>query len=222
MRRAVVLLSGGLDSAVTLASARSKRFDECYALSVDYGQRHARELGAARLVAEQLGAADHVIVKADLRATAASALTGSSDVPKDRDAAAMAQGVPSTYVPARNTVLLALALGYAETLGAHDLFIGANALDFAGYPDCRPEFLQAFETLANLGTRSAGWRVHAPLLRMTKADIILEGAQLGVDFALTWSCYDPTPAGRPCGRCDACVLRREGFAEAGLDDPAGA
>jgi 7-cyano-7-deazaguanine synthase len=221
VRRAVVLLSGGLDSAVTLASARAEGF-ACYALSVDYGQRHARELDAAKLVARQLGAAGHVTVAADLRATAASSLTGSSDVPKDRTASEMGKGVPSTYVPARNTVLLALALGYAETLRAADLFIGANALDFAGYPDCRPEFLRAFEALANLGTKSAGWRVHAPLLRLTKAEIVTVGVKLGVDFALTWSCYDPTPAGKPCGRCDACVLRREGFAAACVPDPAGA
>ena len=224
MRRAVVLLSGGLDSAVSLAAARAAGF-ECYALSVDYGQRHVRELRSAGLVSAQLGAAGHRTVSLDLRAVGGSALTTAADVPKGRTAAQMAQSIPPTYVPARNTVLLGLALGFAETLGSFDLYIGANALDYAGYPDCRPEFFEAFERLANVATKASvesltRLRVHAPLLQMTKAQIVREGVRLGVDFALTWSCYDPTPAGPPCGRCDACVLRREGFAGAGVPDPA--
>ncbi len=224
MRRAVVLLSGGLDSAVTLASARSSGF-ESYALSVDYGQRHARELRSAGLVSAQLGAAGHRTVSLDLRAIGGSALTADAEVAKGRTPAAMAKSIPTTYVPARNTVLLGLALGFAETLGAFDLFIGANVLDYAGYPDCRPEFLQAFEALANVATKASvenltRLRVHAPLLQMTKAQVVREGLRLGVDFSLTWSCYDPTPAGKPCGRCDACVLRKAGFAEANVPDPA--
>ena len=224
MRRAVVLLSGGLDSAVTLASARSAGF-ETYALSVDYGQRHASELRSAGLVSAQLGAAGHRTVSLDLRALGGSALTGDAAVPKGRTTAGMGASIPPTYVPARNTILLGLALGYAETLGAFDLYIGANALDYAGYPDCRPEFLQAFEALANVATKASvenltRLRVHAPLVQMTKAQVVREGLRLGVDFALTWSCYDPTPAGTTCGRCDACVLRRAGFAEAGVSDPA--
>ena len=224
MKRAVVLLSGGLDSAVTLASARSSGF-ETYALSVDYGQRHGRELRSAGLVSAQLGAAGHRTVTLDLRAIGGSALTADAAVPKGRTAAAMAKSIPATYVPARNTILLGLALGFAETLGAFDLFIGANALDYAGYPDCRPEFLQAFEVLANVATKASvenltRLRVHAPLIQMTKAQIVREGVRLKVDFALTWSCYDPTPAGPPCGRCDACVLREAGFADAGVPDPA--
>jgi len=224
VRRAVVLLSGGLDSAVTLAFARSSGF-ETYALSVDYGQRHGRELRSAGLVSAHLGAAGHRTVALDLRAIGGSALTAEAQVPKGRTAAAMAQAIPATYVPARNTILLGLALGFAETLGAFDLFIGANALDYAGYPDCRPEFLQAFEALANVATKASvenltRLRVHAPLIQMTKAQIVREGLRLGVDFSLTWSCYDPTPAGTPCGRCDACVLRQAGFAEAGVPDSA--
>ena len=224
MRRAVVLLSGGLDSAVTLASARSSGF-EPYALSVDYGQRHGRELRSAGLVSAQLGAAGHRTVALDLRAIGGSALTADAEVPKGRTPAGMAGSIPATYVPARNTILLGLALGFAETLGAFDLFIGANVLDYAGYPDCRPEFLQAFEALANVATKASvenltRLRVHAPLLQMTKAQVVREGLRLGVDFSLTWSCYDPTPAGKPCGRCDACVLRKAGFAEAGVPDPA--
>ena len=219
-----MLLSGGLDSAVTLAVARSSGF-EVHALSVDYGQRHARELDSARRVAAQLGAADYRTVSLDLRAVGGSALTAATAVPKDRSVAEMNAAVPATYVPARNTILLGIALGYAETLGAFDLYFGANALDYAGYPDCRPEFLQAFESLANVATRASvedltRFRVHAPLLQLTKAQIVREGVRLGVDLGLTWSCYDPTPAGPPCGRCDACVLRAAGFAEANLPDPA--
>ena len=224
VRRAVVLLSGGLDSAVTLAVARTAGF-EVHALSVDYGQRHARELDSARRVAAQLGAADYRTVSLDLRTVGGSSLTAVTAVPKDRSVAEMNAAVPATYVPARNTILLGIALGYAETLGAFDLYFGANALDYAGYPDCRPEFLQAFESLANVATRASvedltRFRVHAPLLQLTKAQIVREGVRLGVDLGLTWSCYDPTPAGPPCGRCDACVLRAAGFAEANLPDPA--
>ncbi len=223
MPKAVVLLSGGLDSTTALAVARSRGFD-CYALSVDYGQRHRVELERAAVVATALGAVEQRVVKIDLRQIGGSALTADIAVPKDRSTADMSHGVPVTYVPARNTILLGLALGYAETVGAFDLFIGANVLDYSGYPDCRPEFLSAFESLANLatkaGTEGAGtFRVHSPLLKMTKAEIIREGTKLGVDYALTLSCYDPDAAGRACGRCDSCALRKKGFAEAGVPDP---
>ncbi len=221
--KAVVLLSGGLDSATALAVARSRGF-ACYALSVDYGQRHRVELERAAAVARSLGAVEHRVVKLDLRAIGGSALTADMAVPKDRDAEAIGQGIPITYVPARNTILLGLALGYAEVMGAFDLFIGANVLDYSGYPDCRPEFLTAFEHLANRATKAATegagtFRVHAPLLHMTKAEIIREGIRLGVDYSQTLSCYDPGRGGRACGRCDACHLRRKGFAEAGVPDP---
>lgn len=224
MPNAVVLLSGGLDSATALAVAIRNGY-AAHALSVDYGQRHRVELERAAAVAKQLGAADHRVVRLDLRAIGGSALTADLAVPKDRTDAAIAHGVPITYVPARNTILLGLALGYAETIGAFDLFLGANVLDYSGYPDCRPEFLAAFESLANLatkaGTEGAGrFRVHSPLLKLTKAEIIRLGASLGVDYAQTLSCYDPDAVGRPCGRCDSCQLRRKGFAEAGLSDPA--
>ena len=223
MPRAVVLLSGGLDSTTALAVARARGFD-VFALSVDYGQRHRVELDRAATVAKALGAAEHRTVKLDLRAIGGSALTADVAVPKDRGPDDMAHGVPVTYVPARNTILLGLALGYAETVGAFDLFIGANVLDYSGYPDCRPEFLAAFESLANLatkaGTEGAGkFRVHSPLLKMTKAEIIREGMKLGVDYSLTLSCYDPDAEGRACGRCDSCQLRKKGFAEAGVPDP---
>ena len=223
MPKAVVLLSGGLDSTTALAVARGRGFD-CYALSVDYGQRHRVELERAALVAKALGAVEQRVVKIDLRQIGGSALTADIAVPKDRTADDMSRGVPVTYVPARNTILLGLALGYAETVGAFDLFIGANVLDYSGYPDCRPEFLTAFEGLANLatkaGTEGAGrFRVHSPLLKMTKAEIIREGVKLGVDYALTLSCYDPDAAGYACGRCDSCALRKKGFAEAGVPDP---
>lgn len=223
MPKAVVLLSGGLDSTTALAVARGRGFD-CYALSVDYGQRHRVELERAALVAKALGAVEQRVVKIDLRQIGGSALTADIAVPKDRTADDMSHGVPVTYVPARNTILLGLALGYAETVGAFDLFIGANVLDYSGYPDCRPEFLTAFEGLANLatkaGTEGAGrFRVHSPLLKMTKAEIIREGTKLGVDYAPTLSCYDPDAAGRACGRCDSCALRKKGFAEAGVPDP---
>jgi 7-cyano-7-deazaguanine synthase len=223
MPRAVVLLSGGLDSTTALAVARSRGFD-CYALSVDYGQRHRVELDRAAAVAKALGAVEHRVVKLDLRQIGGSALTAEIAVPKNRGADEMGHGVPVTYVPARNTILLGLALGYAEVVGAFDLFIGANVLDYSGYPDCRPEFLSAFEGLANLATKAGTeglgkFRVHSPLLKMTKAEIIREGAKLGVDYAPTLSCYDPDAAGRACGRCDSCLLRKKGFAEAGVPDP---
>jgi len=223
-RPAVVLLSGGLDSATTLAEARAQGF-ACYALTVDYGQRHRRELEAAARVAQALGAREHAIVAVDLRRFGGSALTAAIDVPKGRDPRAMTD-IPVTYVPARNTVFLALALAWAETLGAEDLFIGVNVLDYSGYPDCRPEYIAAFERLANLATKAgvegrSRFRVHTPLIRLGKAEIVRRALELGVDPALTWSCYDPQPDGRPCGGCDACILRRKGFAEAGVPDPLG-
>ena len=220
--RAVVLLSGGMDSAVVLAEMRHEGF-ECHALSFDYGQRHRVELERAAEVARMLGAASHRTARIDLRAFGASALTADIAVPKDRDVA-QAHGIPVTYVPARNTIFLAHALAMAESAGARDIAIGVNAIDYSGYPDCRPEFVEAFERLANLATRagveaaarSERWmRVHVPLLRMGKADIVRRGRALGVDLSRTISCYDPTPAGMPCGRCDACQLRERGFREAG-------
>jgi 7-cyano-7-deazaguanine synthase len=216
-------VSGGLDSATTLAIARSAGF-EVYALSVDYGQRHRRELECARQVARALGAVRHTLVSVDLRAVGGSALTDTLDVPKDRSHEEIGQGIPVTYVPARNTVLLGLALGYAEVVGAFDIFIGANCLDYSGYPDCRPEFLAQFERLANLATQAGvegrgTFHVRAPLLQKTKVEIIREGVRLGVDYALTLSCYDPDSQGRACGRCDSCRLRLKGFQEAGLADP---
>ncbi|MCI0703596.1 MAG: 7-cyano-7-deazaguanine synthase QueC [Planctomycetia bacterium] len=223
MSKAVVLLSGGLDSTTALAVAKREGF-ECYALSVDYGQRHRVELERAADIAKALGAIEHRVVELDLRQIGGSALTAEIAVPKDRTSADMSHGVPITYVPARNTILLGLALGYAEVVGAFDIFIGANVLDYSGYPDCRPEFLSAFEQLANLatkaGTEGAGkFRVHSPLLKLTKAEIIREGVKLGVDYSITLSCYDPDATGRACGRCDSCLLRKKGFAEAGVPDP---
>ena len=223
MPAAVVLLSGGLDSATTAGVAKAAGFG-VYALSVDYGQRHRVELDRAAAVAVALGVKDHRVVTLDLRAVGGSALTSDVPVPKDRTDDAIGRGVPVTYVPARNTILLGLALGYAETVGAFDLFVGANVLDYSGYPDCRPEFLAAFEAVANLatkaGTEGGGrFRVHAPLIRMTKAEIVREAGRLGVDLSLTLSCYDPDAGGRACGRCDSCHLRRKGFAEAGVPDP---
>jgi 7-cyano-7-deazaguanine synthase len=220
--RAVVLLSGGLDSTTTLAVAKARGF-ATYALTVDYGQRHRAELERAAEVAKALGVAEHRTVRLDLRSVGGSALTADIPVPKDRTDEVIGGGIPVTYVPARNTVLLGLALGYAETVGAFDIFIGANVLDYSGYPDCRPEFLEAFERLANLATKAAvegagRFRVHAPLLKLTKAEIIREGARLGVDYSKTLSCYDPDEKGRACGRCDSCLLRKKGFAEAGMPD----
>ncbi len=218
---AVVLLSGGLDSATTLAVARSEGL-ACHCLTVDYGQRHRVELEAAGAVARQLGAASHRVVSLDLRAIGGSALTADIEVP--HHAHPGSGSVPVTYVPARNTVLLALLLGLAEVLGARDLFLGANAVDYSGYPDCRPAFLRAFEELAAVATRAgteegARFRVRAPLLHLSKAEIVRLGMELGVDFSLTWSCYDPRPGNLACGLCDACVLRRRGFQEAGVPDP---
>ncbi len=223
-RRAVVLLSGGVDSATTLALAIESGF-EAHALTVRYGQRHAIEVERAQTLARQLGATSHRTVTMDLSHLSGSALTDAATaVPKDRPENRIGEGIPATYVPARNTLFLALALGWGETLEAHDLFIGANALDYSGYPDCRPEFLRAFEQLAGLatkaGVRGAGFRVHAPLIDWSKARIILEAQRLGVDLGATFSCYDPGPRGEVCGRCDSCVLRAKGFREAGFRDPA--
>jgi 7-cyano-7-deazaguanine synthase len=222
MKRAVVLLSGGLDSATVLAIARAEGY-ETQALSFHYGQRHERELAAAEKVAQSLGASEHRIAKIDLRIFAGSALTAELEVPKARSATEMASGIPVTYVPARNTIFLSYALAWAEVLGATDIFIGANAIDYSGYPDCRPEFIRAFEQLANLATRvgveGARFTIHAPLLELSKAAIIQRGLSLGVNYALTHSCYDPPPDGLACGDCDACRLRLKGFREAGLIDP---
>jgi 7-cyano-7-deazaguanine synthase len=223
-KKAVVLLSGGLDSATTAAIARDEGF-EWYALSIDYGQRHEFELDAARRVARALGAKDHIIPTVDLSRIGGSALTSDLAVPKDRSDDAMATGIPITYVPARNTVLLSVALGYAEVLKAADIFLGVNAVDYSGYPDCRPEYLAAFEQLANLATKagvegSLTFKIRAPLVQLTKAEIIRKGVALGVDYGLTHTCYDPDLEGRACGRCDACSIRLKGFAEAGLTDPA--
>jgi 7-cyano-7-deazaguanine synthase len=222
--KAVVLLSGGLDSATTAAIARDQGF-AWYALSVDYGQRHKYELDAARRVAKALGAKDHIVTNVDLSRIGGSALTSELAVPKDRTDDAINTGIPVTYVPARNTVLLSVALGYAEVLGAADLFVGVNAVDYSGYPDCRPEYLKAFEQLANLATKAGvegtlRFKVHAPLVQLTKAEIIRRGTSLGVDYGLTHTCYDPDLEGRACRRCDACQIRLKGFAEAGLSDPA--
>ena len=221
--RAVVLLSGGRDSATALAVAKAEGFAP-YAMSFRYGQRHAVELDSARRVAQALGVAGHVVVDIDLRAIGGSALTADLPVPKGRSAAEMGEGIPVTYVPARNTIFLSFALAWAEVLGAADVYIGVNALDYSGYPDCRPEYIAAFEALANLATKAGvegrqRLTVHAPLLALTKADIIRRGLALGVDYGLTSSCYDPGPDGRPCGACDSCRLRAKGFAEAGVPDP---
>jgi len=221
--KAVVLLSGGLDSATTLAIARSEGF-ECHALSFEYGQRHARELDSARRLAGALGAKEHLVLRLDLRAIGGSALTAEIEVPKGRSGEAIAAGIPITYVPARNTIFLSHALAWAEVLEARDLFIGVNVLDASGYPDCRPEFIEAFERLAGLATRAGveghgRFRIHAPLITLSKAEIIRRGVALRVDYGLTWSCYEPQPDGRACGLCDACLLRKKGFAEAGLADP---
>ena len=221
-RRAVVLLSGGVDSTTTLALARAEGFD-VFALTFEYGQRHAAELEAARRVATALGVARPVVVAFDLRTFGGSALTDDVAVPKDRAPEAMTKEIPVTYVPARNTIFLSFALAWAETLGSSDVFIGVNSLDYSGYPDCRPEYLEAYRRMANLATRAGvegrqRLTIHAPLIRMTKAEIIRTGLRLGVDYGLTLSCYDPEPAGA-CGRCDSCVLRLRGFNEAGVPDP---
>ncbi len=219
---AVVLVSGGMDSAVVLAIAREQGF-AAHALSVRYGQRHTSELDASARVTRMLGAVAHKTVVVDLRSFGGSALTADIDVPTDADDHILGEGIPATYVPARNTILLSLALGWAEVLGATDLFCGVNAVDYSGYPDCRPEFIAAFEALANVATKAgvegSRFRVHAPLLRMSKSDIVREGTRLGVDFAQTVSCYQADAEGRACGHCDACRLRAKGFADAGTQDP---
>lgn len=219
---AIVLLSGGLDSATTLALARAEEF-ECHAVTFDYGQRHRYELEAAARVADALGAATHRIIEIDLAAFGGSALTADIEVPKGRDPADLTGPIPVTYVPARNTIFLAYAVGYAEVTETADIFLGVNAVDYSGYPDCRPAFVEAFERVANLGTKmgveGAAITIHAPLIRMTKAEIIRRGHALGLDYGLTHSCYDPGTNGASCGRCDACLLRAAGFREAGIDDP---
>jgi 7-cyano-7-deazaguanine synthase len=222
--KAVCLLSGGLDSATSLAVARRDGFD-CYTLAFDYGQRHRVELDAAERVARSLGSLEHVVMSIDLRRFGKSALTSDIAVPKGRAEAEMGAEIPITYVPARNTVFLSIALAWAEVLDSRDIFIGVNSLDYSGYPDCRPEYIAAFEKMANLATRAgvegtSRITIHTPLISLTKAGIIALGSQLGVDYSLTHSCYDPDESGRPCGECDSCLLRAKGFAEAGLSDPA--
>src|SRR5438552_1331326 len=222
MKRAVVLLSGGIDSTTTLAIAISEGY-EAYALSFDYGQRHQIETDAARRVADSLGAKEYRVAKIDLRVFGGSALTDDIDVPKQRSGREIAHGIPITYVPARNTIFLAYALGWAEVVPANDIFLGVNAIDYSGYPDCRPEFIQTFEMLANLGTKAGAegrrFQIHTPLIKFSKAEIIRKGVERGVDLALTHSCYDPTPEGLACGECDSCLLRLKGFREAGIKDP---
>ena len=222
-KRAVVLLSGGLDSATVLAIARSQDY-ELYALSFSYGQRHVWELEAAKQVAASMGVAQHRIAVIDLRVFGGSALTDDIAVPKGRAADEMGQGIPVTYVPARNTIFLSFALAWAEVLGSSDVFIGVNALDYSGYPDCRPEFIEAFQKMANLATKAGvegrqSLKIHTPLIALSKAQIIAKGLDLGVDYGLTSSCYDPSSAGEPCGQCDSCLLRQKGFRENGIEDP---
>lgn len=222
-KKGVCLLSGGLDSTTALAIARSEGFD-VYAMSFRYGQRHKVELESAARIAAALGVKHHVIVDIDLRQFGGSALTSDIEVPKSRALSEMSHGIPVTYVPARNTVFLSFALAWAETLGAQDIYIGVNALDYSGYPDCRPEYIAAYETMANLATRAGvegtqRLKIHTPLIELTKAAIIRRGLELGVDYALTSSCYDPSPSGAPCGACDSCLLRSKGFTEAGVPDP---
>jgi len=222
-RKAVVLLSGGLDSTTSLAIARSQGF-RLFALSFNYGQRHQAELESAARVAESLNAEHHLVVDVDLRAIGGSALTGDIEVPKQRSLTEMSSGIPITYVPARNTIFLSFALAWAEVLEAQDIFIGVNALDYSGYPDCRPEYVEAFQKMANLATKAGvegrlRLEIHTPLIAMTKAEIIKTGLELGVDYSLTHSCYDPTAEGLSCGKCDSCRLRLKGFAEAGVRDP---
>ncbi len=223
-RRAVCLLSGGLDSTTTLAVAQSRGY-EIYALTFRYGQRHEAEVRAARHIAQRMHVAEHLVVDIDLRCFGGSALTSELDVPKDRPLEDLSSGIPVTYVPARNTIFLSFALAWAEVLGACDLFVGVNAVDYSGYPDCRPEYLEAFERMANLATKASveggrKLRIHAPLISLSKAEIIRTGLGLGVDYAMTSTCYDPSPDGAGCGHCDACLLRLRGFAELGLRDPA--
>jgi 7-cyano-7-deazaguanine synthase len=221
--KSVVLLSGGLDSTTVLAIARSEGYT-VHALSFQYGQRHQMELDAARRVASHLGAIDHTIVNIDLRKFGGSALTSEIEVPKSRSLGEIGNGIPITYVPARNTIFLSFALAWSEVLGASDIFIGVNALDYSGYPDCRPEYIRAFEEMANLATKAGvegrqHLKIHTPLINLSKAEIIRAGLALGVDYSMTMSCYDPSPLGDACGACDACLLRLKGFHEVGLDDP---
>ena len=222
MKRAVVLLSGGIDSTTTLAIAIAEGF-QAYALSFDYGQRHQIETQAARRVADSLGAKEHRIAKIDLRVFGGSALTDQIDVPKQRSETEIEHGIPVTYVPARNTIFLAYALAWAEVIQAADIFLGVNAIDYSGYPDCRPEFIEAFQTLANLATKAGvegrRFQLHTPLIKFSKAEIIRKAVQLGVNLSLTHSCYDPSPEGLACGECDSCLLRLKGFREAGITDP---
>jgi len=222
MKRAVVLLSGGIDSTTTLAIAIAEGF-EAYALSFDYGQRHQIEMEAARRVANSLGVKEHRIAKIDLRVFGGSALTDDVDVPKRRLEPEIGHGIPVTYVPARNTIFLAYALAWAEIISASDIFLGVNAIDYSGYPDCRPEFIEAFQTLANLATKAGvegtRFQIHTPLIKSSKAEIIRKAVELGVSLSVTHSCYDPSPEGLACGQCDSCLLRLKGFREAGLKDP---
>ena len=224
-RSAIILSSGGLDSTTCLSIARAEGFAPIYTLSFDYGQRHRQELRAAKTISHAFGALEHRVIAIDLRQFGKSALTGDIAVPKDHDEATMSDQIPVTYVPARNTIFLSYALAWAEVLGVRDIFIGVNAIDYSGYPDCRPEFIEAFERMANLATKmgveGSGNRlkIHTPLIRLTKAEIIRRGIELGVDYSMTHSCYDPDERGRACGRCDSCVLRRRGFADAGVPDP---
>jgi 7-cyano-7-deazaguanine synthase len=222
MKRAVVLLSGGIDSTTTLAIAIAEGY-EAHALSFDYAQRHQIEMEAARRIANSLGAKEHRVAKIDLRIFGGSALTDDIDVPKSRSETEIAHGIPVTYVPARNTIFLAYALAWAEVVSAGDIFLGVNAIDYSGYPDCRPEFIEAFETLANLGTKTGvegrRFQIHTPLIKLSKAEIICKAIELSVDLSLTHSCYDPSPEGVACGECDSCLLRLKGFREAGIKDP---
>jgi 7-cyano-7-deazaguanine synthase len=224
-RPAIVLVSGGLDSATCLAIAKTDGYHPLYALTFDYGQRHRHELTAAEAIATKMGATEHRVIQIDLRQFGKSALTSSTPVPKNRDEKQMTAEVPITYVPARNTIFLSFALAWAEVLGVWDVFIGVNAVDFSGYPDCRPEFISSFEILANRATKmttaigAALFKVHAPLIQLSKAQIIMKGAELGVDYSLTHSCYDPDDQGRACRQCDSCKIRRKGFADAGVADP---
>ncbi len=222
-KKAIVLASGGLDSSTTLAIAIDQGY-EVYAISFDYGQRHRLELEAARKVAQALGAREHLVIKVELTRIGGSALTDTIPVPKGRRIDQMKEEIPATYVPARNTVFLSLALAWAEVKKIENIFIGVNALDYSGYPDCRPEYIKAFENMANLALKETvegkmKIKIHTPLIKLTKAEIIKTGTRLGVNYALTWSCYDPAPDGKPCGQCDSCILRKKGFDEAGLEDP---
>lgn len=224
-KKAVVLASGGLDSTTVMAIARAEGY-EIFSLSFNYGQRHALELEAAARVSKAFGAKRHLVIDIDLTAIGGSALTDNMEVPKGRNESEIQQKIPVTYVPARNTIFLSYALAWAEVLGASDIFIGVNSVDYSGYPDCRPEYIDAFERMANLGTKAgaednAEFKIRTPLIHLSKAEIIKKGIELGIDYGMTHSCYDPSPEGRPCGRCDSCLLRKKGFDDAGIPDPAG-